>query len=414
MSLQRSIYLLVMLGTLIGVTSSLLGRELVYQALVVAVTGLVLLVALQLVRRRGGNYGLFAALASLPMLIALSVPINGFVSGNHVYLVFLVTFLVVLSLDGGDLGEHLLQATNVTYVVYLAGSLLVYFGVVELTKGLNIFDAATRVPWLRIKTLVGLYGSTAHIDSISLFVALLNLAFGKPRRKWAMVVLALAASALSVRYTPFAALAIALVAVCCLRVTRRSPQASRLVATVAALVVVFAPFLLLALDRVAGSPELSLALDRATNGRIKIWSAMLEVYANDVGLFGQLFGTAVTEQVYEVGGWPRVHPGTGEVVEFRTSNPHNTYLAFMLSYGLVPFLALVLVIAYCAMRFLRGWRAVLFFFVLAVGITNAELMTFHFPVYVAWAVALGREQLALRPARAAVRVRDPLVAHATA
>src|SRR5690606_2869928 len=223
-------------------------------------------------------------LASLPMLIALSVLINGFVSGNHVYLVFLVTFLVVLSLDGGDLGERLLQATNVTYVVYLAGSLLVYFGVIELTKGLNIFDAATRVPWLRIKTLVGLYGSTAHIDSISLFVALLNLAFGKPRRKWAMVVLALAASALSVRYTPFAALAIALVAVCCLRVTRRSPQASRLVATVAALVVVFAPFLLLALARVAGSPELSLALDRATNGRIKIWSAMLEVYANDVGL----------------------------------------------------------------------------------------------------------------------------------
>lgn len=413
-SLRSSIYLIVMLGTMVAVTFGVVGRELVYQTLVVGVSGLVLAVALQLARRRGGSYGLFAALTSLPLLITLSVLINGFVSGNHVYLVFFVSFLMVLALDDGDVIPRLLHATNVTYVVYLAGSVLVYAGVIDLGAGLNIFDAADRLPWLRIRTLVGLYGSTAHVDSISLFVALLNLACGKSGRKWMMVILGLAASVLAVRYTPFAALAIALAVNAIMALTRRAPQVSRGVAATATLVIASSSFLLVGVTRMADSSDVTRALDRVTNGRTRIWSEMLDVYSGDVSAFEQLFGTAATEEVYQVGGWPRVHPVTREVTVFWTANPHNTFLTFTLSYGLVPFLALALVLALWATRFPAGPRGIVYFYILAVGITNAELMTFHFPVYVAWVVVLGRRQVAERPALAARSRRAALPAQSPA
>src|SRR5690606_9286090 len=121
--------------------------------------------------------------------------------------------------------------------------------VLDLGRALNMFDSQDRVPWTQIKTLAGLSGSTAHSDRISLFVALLNFTFGQGRSRRLLVVIGLASSTLSFRFTPFAALAIAWSVTALVRSVRASPELARSVTSLAAVLIALSSFLLVGLDR---------------------------------------------------------------------------------------------------------------------------------------------------------------------
>lgn len=341
-------------------------------------------------------------LITLPFLIALSVLAAGRLTGNHLYLIFLAAFVITIELDRPYSLRALLRITNIYYLVYLGLSLLVYVGIIHLDKSLNIFDATRRVSVFEFQTLVGFYGSTAHIDAISLFVALVNLLFGRGRERSLIIGIAIVASVASVRFTPFVALGIAFIGVWAIGRVRKAGAVRRAVAVGIALAIVFSAPLAMVAAEIFPTGRLESAINLATNGRLRIWQEMGKVFASAPPLI-QVFGSGSTDPYYTIGGWPRVHPGTGEVAPFWTANAHNSYLAFALNHGVAAFVLLALVIAYL-MAQMRSWRSqLLTLYVLSVGITNAELFAFFFPIYVVWILRASLPQTGGNPALPAVR-----------
>lgn len=321
--------------------------------------------------------------SSLPFLIILSIMASARVTGNHLYALFLVSIAISIALGTPLRAGWLMRMTNVYYLVYLAMSLAVYFGVIDLGRTLNIFDSARRAPWLSFPTLVGFYGSTAHIDSVSLFVGLVNLLFGRGRSRLLMVAIALAACLASVRFTPFVSLGIAILATALVLTVKRARSVRRTLSVAVALAMVLSAPLTIAFTQLVPSSRVEGFINSATNGRLRIWQSMGETFAASPPLT-KLFGSGSTEPYYEVGGWPRVHPVTKQVEPLWTTNPHNSYLAVALNLGLLVFVLLALALGSVVSR-MQTWRSLLVtYYLLSVGITNAELFTFLFPVYVVW------------------------------
>lgn len=370
-------------GALIATALGTLGFELLRDGLFTLLTFVMVVRALYLWSIARLRIIAVALGASLTVLAVLSAIMSGRVSGNHLYVVFIVTLVVAIELGERVSLRSLLRLTNAYYLVYLALSILVYLDVVDVGRSLNVFEATQRVPWLDFRTFVGFYGSTAHIDSISLFVALVNGFLGKGRYKRVIISLAVAASLGSVRFTPFVSFGIACLGTCLIGVLRRARVLRYAASAVIVLVIVAsAPLSLIAAETITAWPAGDL-INKATNGRLAIWSAMSQRF-EEAPLIHQLFGTGTTDSYYLVGGWLRVHPSTGEVSPLWTANPHNSYLTVALNVGAViaGLFGLVLVWLACQMR---TWRTrLIMLYVLATGITNSELFTAYFPIYVVW------------------------------
>lgn len=379
----------IIFGALLATAVGALGHEAIKNLLLALLTVVTGLRALLLASVRPLSKAAALIVCIVPFLVALSILVSGRVSGNHLYPVFLVAFIVTMELDKPIRMRTLLRLTNAYFLVYLGMSLLVYFGVVDLNRELNVFDATRRAPLLDFKTLVGFYGSTAHIDAISLFIALLNLLWGRGRRRYLMIAIAVAAGLASVRFTPFVALGVALLATGMIVGVRRARSARRSLAIAIGLAIVLSVPLSMVAVEVVPSQTFERAVNMATNGRLLIWQTMAGVFAG-APVLSQAFGTGSTEPYYLVGGWPRMHPTTMEVSPLWTANPHNSYLSLALTLGLAAFVVLMFSLAVLLAR-MRTWRALLVtFYVLTVGTTNAELLTFYFPIYVAWLLWMSR------------------------
>lgn len=204
-----------------------------------------------------------------------------------------------------------------------------------------------------------------------------------------MIGVALLASLAAVRFTPFVALGISMVGSWLLMLVRRSPAFRRSLAVIIMLAVALSAPMSVLVVELFPSWGLEGAINRASNGRLKIWQAMGDVYNEASGL-EKAFGVGTTEAYYLVGGWPQVHPQTREVSVFWTSNPHNSYLSVILNLGIVTFGVLATALAVLVTR-LRNRNAFLVtFYVLCVGITNAEVFSYFFPIYLVWLVWLGK------------------------
>lgn len=374
---------LVVFGALLATALGVLGFEPLEHGLLTLLTFVTVVRALFLSSIRRLPIIAVVLGVSLTALAALSAIASGRLSGNHLYVVFLVALAVTIGLGERMSLRHLLRLTNAYYLVYLALSILVYLGVIDLGRSLNAFEATQRVPWLNFRTLVGFYGSTAHIDSISLFVALVNWLLGRGRSKYAMTAIALAASLGSVRFTPFVSLGVAAVGTYLIgRVRRAGAVRCAASSAVALAIVLSAPLSMIAGATITSRPAEEL-INKATNGRLAIWNAMAQRFA-EAPLMNQVFGTGATEPYYVVGGWPRVHPVTREVSPLWTANPHNSYLSVALNVGVVTAVLIGLVLAWLACRMRTRQARLITLYVLTIGITNAELFTFYFPVYVVW------------------------------
>lgn len=343
------------------------------------------------------TFGAAMVTVSVVVLVFLSMLVSDRITGNHLYLAFLVAIVIMLQLDRPLRVRTLVGVTNVYYLAYLALSLGVYLGFIDLGRSLNAFDATMRLPGLSFTTLVGFYGSTAHIDSISLFVVLINLLFGRGAGRYVMICIALLACLASVRFTPFVSLGLGLGAVWVVERVKRAGAVRDTIAAAVGLAFVLSAPLTLAVSGLVASPGFDRVVNTLTTGRLLIWQEIYAVY-RDAPLLNQVFGTGTTEPYYLVGGWPRIHPVTRVVDEFWTANAHNSYFAVALTLGVIVYVLLAAAVAYFVSR-LRTRRARLIsLYLLAVGITNAELFTFYFPVYVIWAAWLVRDDHAVAPA----------------
>lgn len=366
-----------------------LGYSAIQHSLLVVLTFATAIRALMLARSRPLSWIALLIITSVPFLFALSVIASETLTGNHLYFIFLPALLLAMRLERPVSRSVLLRITNAYYIVYLGLSLLVYLGVVTLGRELNVFDATQRIPWLEIRTLVGFYGSTSHIDSISLFVAIVNLMFGRGTGGHVVAVLAIVASLASVRLTPFVALSIATFGAGLVWSFKWSGAPRRWIAVAIALTLVLsAPLSMVAAD-LFPSGQLEDAINRATTGRLRIWLAMGEAFKK-APLVTRAFGIGTTDPYYLVGGWPQVHPVTKQVSELWTANPHNSYLSVALNLGIVVFVILTLSIAYLISRISELKALIVVLYVLSVGITNAELFTFFHPIYMIWIMWLSR------------------------
>src|SRR5690606_29584752 len=370
-------------AALLATGAGALGYERIQHALLIVLTGVVAGRALILTSVKQLSMVGAMLTVSLAFLLLISVVVSERVTGNHLYLAFVVAMVISLQLGRPVKPAVLLRVTNLYYLVYLALSLAVYAGLIDLGRSLNAFDATLRVPGLNFTTLVGFYGSTAHIDSISLFVALVNVLFGRGRGRQLMVGIAVAACLASVRFTPFVSLGLAVLASWVVERVKRAGAVRDTVAVAVGLAFVLSTPLTLGVSAVVSSPGLDRAINRATTGRLLIWQEMDLVFA-EMPPLNRAFGTGTTEPYYEVGGWPRIHPVTRIVDEFWTANAHNSYFAVALTLGVFTFVLLAGASAFFVARLETRRARLISFYVLAVGITNAELFTFYFPIYLIW------------------------------
>jgi hypothetical protein len=381
---------LVLLGSMLAVTLNVMGIDPAFQALVLLLTLFSVIRALFLVRVHNVRLGAVPVPLLLLGIVVASALVSGSVSGNHVYVVFAVSLATAVWLDRRLDASRLLAITNVSFLIFLAGSILVYAGVLDLGRNLNVFEASSRVPGLQFRTFVGLYGSTAHIDSIAMFVALVNVVHGRGRWRGWMVALAVAASAATLRYTPLVSLVIALSGMGVTHLVAAAPALRRAVAGLIAAMLVSSAFLTVWVTRFLPFDAVEAVANVGTNGRSRIWSAMLERFASETSFLQKAFGAGTTES-YLVGGWWRLSPVSGEWERLWTQNPHNSYLAVALTLGATVFVMIIALAAYVAARTAASPDLAPTLFVLTVGITNAEVLTFHFPIYLAWLALLARE-----------------------
>lgn len=380
---------LILFGALSATCISAIGFSFIGDGILLLLCCGIFLLAVAQTAVKGIHIGIVLIGFLLLGTVAIGVLSAGYVSGNHMYLIFAgATALVVWR--SNDLSQRvLLGLTNSYYIVYLVLSLGVYLGIIVVDSNLNIFEADQRVTGLGFSTLVGFYGSTAHIDSLSLFVALVNLLYGRGVAHKIVFVIGLLASAATLRYTPFFSLAIALTCAALVYPVKATKAGRKItIGLLVSTIAISAP-LVVTIGELSPDDQVHRLLNTGTSGRSRIWEAMIDTYVHVPGL-QKLFGTGTTEGIYLVGGWPRVNPVTGEVKPLYTENPHNSYFSIALTTGLFGYGLLV-----AGLLFLSGqsknWKSTLItFYILAVGITNAELFTFMFPVYLIWLVFLNR------------------------
>lgn len=282
----------------------------------------------------------------------------------NLYPIFLLTLISTFYLLNNSIIEStlLLRITNVTFLIYLFCSLLLYFKIIPQHENLNIFDFY--IEGLQIKTFIGLYGGTASIDSYAMIVGLLNLLFGRGRKKYSMAVLAIASSVATLRFTPYLIIILPLFF---LKITRKLPVIFQRIV----LILFFISFLFpLLIETLFDNYLVNLFINRALNGRAFLWMDFVELY-NNSSLQYKLFGFGGLDD-FVVSTW-----------NFETNNPHNIFLAILINYGIIIYLVLITIVV---LRFpkLSYNNKFVILAIFSAGIGNSVIIGFQFYVLSLW------------------------------
>ena len=379
----------VFFGAMVGIHSLNQNFNAGYYAFVLGITTLVYVRLLMLRNRIRHPRVLIIGIGVIGAVLAVNVGIG---SGFTVYLlypVFALGFTFMLAYSRCTV-RSLLRPTNAFYLTYLVLSLLVYFGYIELDRSLNTFDATSRVPMLQIQTLIGFYGSTAHIDSLSMLVALVNLAYNRTRSGKIVAVIALIASLLTVRYTPLIALISSVLTYTLLKMVWRHIPVRRTLILLVAASAVFS-FALSDFVQVQTDGQYLELSNSLTNGRAGLWTTMLQTFTSNTDPVERWFGSGDTT-AYSAVAWYIWHPAYQAVVPVWTDNPHNNYLYVLLALGYVGLLGFFIAVLGLLWRYESPINIAVASFVLVSGITNSYVFSFHFPLFLAWVVVLAFQE----------------------
>ena len=309
-----------------------------------------------------GSYVLFAALA------------NRYVSMAYLELLFLVgVFLVAVTCR--PTVEQLLSVSNVVFSVYLLLSVLVYVEVIPLARELALFEYGDLlVLGLPFRTFVGFYGSTAAIDVYALFVAAINFLYGRGVQRWLFVILGLASSLATLRYTPPVALVLALIATAGWR--NLGPGFRRRVYVGLLVVSCFASAMLVVGAIEWADYDVLDTFQVLTSGRSPIWMEMVNAFRADANSWTAVWLGTGTDEVYAVD----LGFSHGNLI----ANPHNVYLEFLLKYGIIGWSLLLVFSIMVFSALLRAGHFFLAALLMLSGVTNLHTFGFFYPLYLLW------------------------------
>ena len=240
-------------------------------------------------------------------------------------LLFFIQFCFMLWIfrDASLSVDRFLKFVNLTYVLFVFLSYLVYFHIIlpgfrPTLEGVNQFNET--FSGIHVKTLIGFSGSTADIDSYSMLVFLLNLLFLRERKySFLIMALALANTLWTLRLTPLVML---LSAVLFVVLPTRQNKAKLIALLTILFLVPFAPEILRALDY-----RNYYAFFIMTHGRYGIWEQYGDMVSR-LDLAHILLGMRDTVL-------PDIRVFGSTIWQ---NNPHSSYLRIFLSSGLLVYL----------------------------------------------------------------------------
>lgn len=251
--------------------------------------------------------------------------------------------------------KTLLIITNLTFLIFLFFSILLYTRVIPAPQKLNMFTY--NILGLKLTTFIGLYGGTASIDSFAMLVAVINVLHGSGKKRYVMAFIAFFSSVATLRFTPYLIIILPLVS---LYITKRQPFLTQRI-----LVLIF--FLSFLIPTIITSifhyDLLDFVINRGLNGRAFLWRDMLELY-QEKSLVDRLFGFGKSND-FIVKTW-----------YFEVDNPHSVYLASLINYGIFIFMIFVIVVMKKIPRLLYKYKFVVIA-ILSAGIGNSVLIGFQ-------------------------------------
>ncbi|WP_169331755.1 O-antigen ligase family protein [Gracilibacillus halophilus] len=297
---------------------------------------------------------------------------------NYIYLVYFIGMIYLLSFQVVKL-EVLLKITNRIYSLYVLLSFLLYLDIINL-NGRELNNFHYNIFGYNFETFIGYYGSTASIDSISLFVALLNLLFNKGKSRWLIVVITVIISIGTLRETPFVALILSLFFIQCIK------YIGKFIKYFIPMFIFIAFFIPYSIIQISNSASIIKEFFvTITSARTPIWNQMLDIYINS-NVYGKLFGFGNTE-LFKITPFGKYDIISGyQMIE--VINPHNNYFTILIQYGLFVFFGFLIFIIY-KLRKIDDFKFLLIiFYILIIAITNNQIFTFHFPIYLIWLILL--------------------------
>jgi hypothetical protein len=285
----------------------------------------------------------------------------------HVYLIF-ATGLYVLFNQYHISRKSLLHITNISFFIYLFFSILLYLGYIQIGRELNIFEVSYN--FLGIKTFIGLFGSTASIDSYATIIIFINLYYNKGKSKWLIIFIAGLAALLTFRSTPYLVFFGPFIIVKTLDLFRRN-QILLFLSVAGIFLIGFIPS---ALQYITGDEKYVLFLDLLLTGRASLWILMLEKYFT-YPVFDLLMGFGDTIYM-EVFVWGKL-----------TANPHNMYLKLLIVYGVFLFIGSIFLIS---LKFKKNTfsQLIILFAILLAGVGNSNIFSFMNVPLTIWFIAL--------------------------
>lgn len=243
--------------------------------------------------------------------------------------------------------DDILLVSNLSFFIYLLASSVIYFNFSEFSRPiLNEFFGE--------RSLAGIEGSAANIDTFSSFIFLINLIYGKGVKRIVTCFISMLVVLAAGTSTPFMIFMIAFLTYCYLKAK----------GSFFTLVLFFSITMIGIFYISLNNEEANLLIQGLTNGRNTIWDQQISNLS-----FNNLFFGDVASSVVGIG-W-----SSGE-----TNNPHNAFLFIGLRFG---FLFLILCLLYTA---LRGGavdirKQILIMAFLAACISNSNMFYIGNPFY---------------------------------
>lgn len=271
----------------------------------------------------------------------------------------LFILLLYLCLKGENIkANKLLKFINVTYLVYFIFSVCMYFIYYTSVKSGNQF--LIKLPWFSYRTLVGVSGTTANIDSYSVMVLMINMLYGKNNILKVIFVFVIIWTA---RMTPI----VGFVGGCLSYFIGNSKKVA-----VGWILAFFGTFVMILLmihnchDVLIFDLKLSHYLYHATHGRNLIWEKQLARIVNEFSVMDYIFGNFDLAEV--------------EVYWSKTENSHNAFLFNFFRFGSfsIAFLLIYLI------KFFKNYDKKKFTILMTVfvfALTNSEILLPYNPVY---------------------------------
>ena len=261
----------------------------------------------------------------------------------------------------------LLKVINITYLIYLLLSILMYSGLVVAQEADAINSFLKDYGFISFETLYGLEGSTASIDSYSALIVLLNLFFNNRLNKYLIITIALFALVWTARFTPIVVLFFSVISYGFVK--------NRFLAIFAISSIFLASYLFIFIEMYYPDERFfnknipnSIVLHIITHGRTFIWSEQLQSIANNFKGLDFIIGNYQHAEI-------SIPWGKG-----LTANSHNSFFHLFFRIGITAVIMIIFLMSKVFNKFDRRTFPIIFGIFLSAS-TNGTIFYVGNPVF---------------------------------